>query len=264
MQQAARASRQDRVPEHGRGPGRLRRRAGRDDRHLHQPAAPDDRGLRVRSVRLSRGRSDDMTDPRPRRGDAPSTRQLDAIVHAAEARSCRRPASRPGARPSTARSSSSRTPSCAWARSSRTPSATRAGRSSTHDAELALRIIEGDAIINEAQRSRHPAHLGDDRDPEPGRPRPALPADPRPRHVRAGADRRPRVVGRQGGPQAGPGAAAQRLRPPARDGRALRGPRPRRPARAGRRRRRSRPARSPSRTTRSTGSITRPSTRSSS
>ena len=32
MQQAARASDFDRVPEHGRGPRRLRRRAGRDDR----------------------------------------------------------------------------------------------------------------------------------------------------------------------------------------------------------------------------------------
>ena len=108
------------------------------------------------------------------------------------------------------------------------------------------------------------AHRGHHRHPAAGRARPALPADPRPRDLRARADGRPRRVGRQGGHQARPGAAAPAIRPSSRDGRASGRPRPRRPAGAGRRPTRSRRARSPSRTTRSTVSITRHSTRSSS
>ena len=44
-----------------------------------------------------------------------------------------------------------------------------------HDAALALEVISGDAIINEAQRARLAADPGHDRDPAAGRPRPALP-----------------------------------------------------------------------------------------
>ena len=72
-----------------------------------------------------------------------------------------------------------------------------------HDAALALEVIKGDAIINEAQRGGLAADRGHDRHPAAGRPRPALPAHPRSRDLRARADGRPRRVGRQGGHQAG-------------------------------------------------------------
>ena len=54
MQQAARISDRTGVLHPGHGPRRLPRRDGRDDQHLHQPEGPADRGLRVRSVRMSR------------------------------------------------------------------------------------------------------------------------------------------------------------------------------------------------------------------
>ncbi len=103
-----------------------------------------------------------------------------------------------------------------------------------------------------------------DRHPAAGRARPALPADAGPRHLRAGADRRPRLVGREAGHQARSRAAARRLREPPRDGRTLGGPRPRRPARARRRGCRRGARGGGPRTTTSTACTTRPSTRSSS
>ena len=67
MQQAAARQRRHRVLHDGRRPRRLPRRDGPDDRHLHEPEAPADRGLRLRPVRLSGGRRDDHAERAPRR-----------------------------------------------------------------------------------------------------------------------------------------------------------------------------------------------------
>ena len=107
-------------------------------------------------------------------------------------------------------------------------------------------------------------HLGDDRHAAAGRARPALPADARPRHLRARADGRPRGVGRQGRSSSSP--RSRRSRATSTCPRWPSGPPSWSTASCGRSSSptRSRPARSRSRTTRSTGSTTRRSTRSSS
>ena len=108
------------------------------------------------------------------------------------------------------------------------------------------------------------ADHADDRDPVAGRPRPAVPAGPRPRRLRARADGRPRRLGRQAGPQARAGAAAQEIRRPAGDGRARGDPGRRRSCGRSSTSMSTRPERSRPATTRSTSSTTGPSTRSSS
>ena len=70
------------VPEHGRGPGGLRRRAGRDARDLHQPQEPTDRGLRLGSLRMS-GEEPTMTDEQRSAADT-LTDQVNEIVDRAE------------------------------------------------------------------------------------------------------------------------------------------------------------------------------------
>ena len=63
-----------------------------------------------------------------------------------------------------------------------------------HDAELALDVIKADARINDAQREVSRLISVTIATQQPGRARPALPADARPRDVRARADRRSRGV----------------------------------------------------------------------
>ena len=132
MQQAARASDYDGVPDHGRGPRRLRRRAGPTLRDLHQPQEPADRGLRVRSVRLSAR----TTDDRP--ADAGEPDRPTWTRSSRRPSECRR-ADQPALHPPRERArprggARSRTPSCAWAPWSRRRSAraiARAGRATT-------------------------------------------------------------------------------------------------------------------------------------
>ena len=57
-----------------------------------------------------------------------------------------------------------------------------------HDAALALDVIKGDAIINEAQRGVSRLISVTIATQQPGRSGPALPAHLGPRHVRTGAD----------------------------------------------------------------------------
>ena len=84
-------------------------------------------------------------------------------------------------------------------------------RSIAHDADAGPRGHQGDGRHQRGRSARSTAMIAvAHRDPEPGRPRPALPADARPRELRAGADGRPRRVRREAGPQARPGAAARR------------------------------------------------------
>ena len=133
-----------------------------------------------------------------------------------------------------------------------------------HDAALALDVIKGDAIINEAQRavSRLISVTIATQQPVARDLRYLLTLD----HVTYELERmgdHAASVAKQVIKLA-PEPPLQELRPPARDGRARRRPRPRRAARARRSRTPSRPARSRSRTTRSTGCTTRRSTRSSS
>ena len=96
------------------------------------------------------------------------------------------------AAPTTARSPRSRTTSCGWARSSRRQIRAAIAALVAHDADAGP-----PGHHRRPPDQRGPAQGdGDDRrghrDPEPGRPRPALPADARPRELRAGADGRPR------------------------------------------------------------------------
>ena len=129
MQQAARASRPDGVPDDGRRPRRLRRRAGADDGDLHEPQEPTDRGLRLRSVRLSGTGAGDQTTDHDRSTTDSDQRQVGEILDQAdkvEPHDGRRAPSRPrDARPGAARRS--RTTSCGWEASSRRRSARRSG-----------------------------------------------------------------------------------------------------------------------------------------
>ena len=136
---------------------------GADGRDLHEPDEPADRGLRVRSVRLSE--RTDMTDLERRAGTADVDEQVDELA-AGGARTRAGPPG-PHARRDALdrRSRRSRTPSCGWAPSSRTRSGARARRSTTHDAELALDIIKADARINDAQREVSRLISVDDRHP---------------------------------------------------------------------------------------------------
>ena len=108
------------------------------------------------------------------------------------------------------------------------------------------------------------AHLGDDRDPAAGRPRPALSAHARSRHVRARADGRPCRLGRQAVIKLAPEPPLEQYVHLPEMAERGGGPRPRRPAGARRIGRGRGPRDRGRRTTRSTGSTTRPSTRSSS
>ena len=94
-------------------------------------------------------------------------------------------------------------------------SARRSTRSSPTTQRRRSAVIVGDRRINEVQRRGLRRHHDDHRHPAAGRPRPALPADAGPRDLRARADGRPRLVGRQAGSQAGTRPAAQGLRRPA-------------------------------------------------
>ncbi len=140
----------------------------------------------------------------------------------------------------------------------------QSGAPVAHDAALALDVIKGDAIINEAQRgvSRLISVTIATQQPVARDLRYLLTLDHVTYELERMGDHAASVA--KAVIKLAPQPPLERLRPPARDGRAGRRPGPRRAARAGRRRTRSRRARSPSRTTRSTGSTTPPSTRSSS
>ena len=247
MQQAARASDVTVFMTMAHRPRRLRRRAGRDDRDLHQPAEPADRGLRLRSVRLRTQRHARRHRRRP--GAPPWTPSSTRSSHDAQPRAGPSPALQ-APRDALDREESLIKDAVLRMGTLVEDAIRTASRSlQAHDAALALEVIKGDAIINEAQRAVSRLISVTIATQQPGRPRPALPADARPRHLRARAHRRPRLVRRQAGHQARPGAAARRVRPPARDGRAVppssstascgrsstsdavRGPRDRRPGR---------------------------------
>ena len=88
------------VPDDGRRSGRLRRRAGRRPRDLHQPQEPADRGLRLRPVRLSGG----PTDGRPTDRSARPMPATEALPPAERDVAEPTPPVAPVAKPSTATS----------------------------------------------------------------------------------------------------------------------------------------------------------------
>ena len=232
----------DRVHDDGRRPGRLHRRERPDDGDLHQPEEPADRGLRLRSVRLS-GR-EQMTD-RPTRPDRRPTDRRARSARSSIGRRRRparpaggRTAPREHARPRA--SARSRTTCCGWAASSRSRSGAAIRPSSSTTPSCARRSSRATRRINEAQRARRRALITrDHRHPAAGRPRPALPADAGPRRPTSssGWATTPASVAKQARKLA-PAAAARGLRATCPEmGRARRAAGPRRAARAGRRRR---------------------------
>ena len=142
---------------------------------------------------------------------------------------CRRRSAARGAR--SRASSSSATRSCGWARSSRPPSGRPAGPCPRTTPALALDVIKGDAIINEAQRgvSRLIAVTIATQQPVARDLRYLLTLDHVTYELERMGDHAASVA--KAGHQARARAAAQAVRPPAGDGRAGGRPRARRPAR---------------------------------
>ena len=204
MQQASRVSDQTAFLTMGDDRLGVPCRDGRHGRDLHQPQGPADRGLRLRPVRLSSDGSDERPDRD--RGRRPWTRRSSDLMDEAETATTRQGPPREaldrdeelirdavlrmGALVETAIREASRT---------LVGPRRRAG----------ARGHQGRRDHQRGAARGLAADLGHDRDPAAGRPRPALPADPRPRHLRARADGRPRRVGRQGRHQAGARAAAE-------------------------------------------------------
>ncbi len=209
----------------GRGPRRAtwsRRATPIDD--LHQPAEPADRGLRLRPVRL-RGATHDRrttTDERrrPRQVDA------DAAGDAGDSRATVRPSR---AKLDRERAAEVKDNVLRMGVARREPDPRGHPRRSPPRRRRGPRVIIDDAQINEVQRKRRATDRGDDRHPAAGRARPALPAHPRPRPLRARAHGRPRRVGRQAGAQARAVAPLKDYVRPAAPGRARRGARARHP-----------------------------------
>ena len=241
MQQAARASDTTVFMTMGDDRAGYVVETGRDGRDLHQPEEPADRGLRVRSVRLSEDDADDRPDSHSRA--AHRTRR--STLAPGIGRVSQAPTGHPAPRATLDREEQLIKDAVLRMgvlveapdpRGQSTPS-------STHDAARAA------AASSRATRSSTrpsasviDAHRGDDRDPAAGRPRPALPAHARPRHLRARADRRPRRrrVAKQALKLAA-GAAAQGYVHLPEMAELRRRARPRHPPGARRRRRRSGP-----------------------
>ena len=217
--------RPDRVLHDGRGPRRLPRRVRADAPDLHQPDASSSprttsRAGSAEATGQDRRHAPTRSESRgeDRRCDRPARATADDADGAARPPLRRRRR----ARRSTARSATSRTTSCAWA--------PRGGCDPRrHRALVGPRRGPGAAtssaatpIINEVQRDVSRLITVTIATQSPGRARPALPADARPRDLRARADGRPRGLGRQAVLQARPEPPLERYVAPARDGRARR------------------------------------------
>src|SRR6185295_2144654 len=144
---------QDRLPQHGRRRGGLRRRAERHGHDLHQSGRPADRGLRVRSVRLRRG--GEMTEGRETTGAGAGGNGVDAEVDALLDAAAEQPRVHPlPARRDSLDLQEQEIKDAVLRMGSLVEEAIRqASKALTaHDAELALDIIKADARINDAQR----------------------------------------------------------------------------------------------------------------